>query len=309
MGGRIGIWRLVSGVCVVWLEMEQQGDDVASWWPWNVFEVLVSCYGDVMEDITEILEFKTSRDRYGNNGMIDLTGVSVSSGEIFLEGNKSWESNIVDSDNTGDGGKIAGENTSMPKRYLVKLLEELGEMLPSEAEKYFRMFVDEKDDMLYLCLAEYPKHFAMIARIKRLSKYHAKIICDEKVVHILIEDETLIIQAQVMEQKSDEKRLENIPVVRDFPDVFLEELPGLPPVRQIEFQIDLIPRALPVAHAPYRLAPSEMQELSNQLQELADRGFTRPSTSPWGAPVLFVKNKGGSFRMCIDYREFNKLTA
>nr|GEZ52788.1 putative reverse transcriptase domain-containing protein [Tanacetum cinerariifolium] len=77
--------------------------------------------------------------------------------------------------------------------------------------------------------------------------------------------------AQVMEKKSDEKRLENIPVVREFPDVFPEELPGLPPVRQVEFQIDLIPGATSVARAPYRLAPSEMQELSNQLQELADR--------------------------------------
>nr|GEX03845.1 putative reverse transcriptase domain-containing protein [Tanacetum cinerariifolium] len=113
--------------------------------------------------------------------------------------------------------------------------------------------------------------------------------------------------AKVMEKKSDEKRLENIPVVREFPDVFPEELPGLPPVRQVEFQIDLPPGTTPVARAPYRLAPSEMQELSNQLQELADRGFIRPSTSPWGAPVLFVK-KDGSFRMCIDYRELNKLT-
>ncbi|GJZ67543.1 reverse transcriptase domain-containing protein, partial [Tanacetum coccineum] len=76
----------------------------------------------------------------------------------------------------------------------------------------------------------------------------------------------------VMEKKSDEKRLEDIPVVREFPEVFLEDLPGLPLVRQVEFQIDLIPGAAPVARAPYRLAPSEMQELSNQLQELADRG-------------------------------------
>nr|GFB31269.1 putative reverse transcriptase domain-containing protein [Tanacetum cinerariifolium] len=105
-----------------------------------------------------------------------------------------------------------------------------------------------------------------------------------------------------MEKKSDKKRLENIPVVREFPDVFPEELPGLPPVRQVEFQIDLIPRTTPVARAPYRLAPSDIQELSNQLQELADRGFIRPSTSPWGAPVLFVKKKDGSFRMWIDYR-------
>ncbi|GJU49646.1 putative reverse transcriptase domain-containing protein [Tanacetum coccineum] len=114
--------------------------------------------------------------------------------------------------------------------------------------------------------------------------------------------------AQVMEKKSDEKRLEDIPVVREFPKVFPEDLPGIPPVRQVEFQIDLIPGAAPVARAPYRLAPSKMHELSNQLQELAHRGFIRPSTSPWGAPVLFVKKKDGSFRMCIDYQKLNKLT-
>nr|GFA70309.1 putative reverse transcriptase domain-containing protein [Tanacetum cinerariifolium] len=105
-----------------------------------------------------------------------------------------------------------------------------------------------------------------------LSKYHARIICDEKVVHIPIDGETLIIRAQVMEKKSDKKRLEDIPVVREFLKVFPEELPGLPPVRQVEFQIDLIPGVAPVAQAPYRLAPLEMHELSDQLQELADRG-------------------------------------
>ncbi|GKF19576.1 putative reverse transcriptase domain-containing protein, partial [Tanacetum coccineum] len=90
---------------------------------------------------------------------------------------------------------------------------------------------------------------------------------------------------------------------REFPEVFPENLPV-----QVEFQINLIPGVAPVARAPYRLAPSKMQELSNQLQELADRGFIQPSTSPWGAPVLFVKKKDRSFRMCIDYRELNKLT-
>ncbi|GKA52385.1 putative reverse transcriptase domain-containing protein [Tanacetum coccineum] len=83
---------------------------------------------------------------------------------------------------------------------------------------------------------------------------------------------------------------------------------GLPLARPVEFHIDLIPRAAPIARAPYRLAPSEMKELSEQLQELSDKGFIRPSSSPWGAPVLFVKKKDGSFRMCIDYRELNKLT-
>ncbi|GKB69529.1 putative reverse transcriptase domain-containing protein, partial [Tanacetum coccineum] len=89
------------------------------------------------------------------------------------------------------------------------------------------------------------------------------------------------------EEKSEKKRLEDVPIVRDFPDVFPEDLPE---------------------QEPYRLAPSEMKELSEQLKELSDKGFIRPSSSPWGAPVLFVKNKDGSFRMCIDYRELNKLT-
>ncbi|GJR74886.1 putative reverse transcriptase domain-containing protein [Tanacetum coccineum] len=112
--------------------------------------------------------------------------------------------------------------------------------------------------------------FDVVIGMDWLSKYHARIICDEKVIHIPINGETLIIR--VMEKKSDKKRLKDIPVVREFPEVFPEDLPGLPPVRQVEFQIDLIPGAAPVARAPYRLAPSEMQELSNQLQELADRG-------------------------------------
>ncbi|GKC15216.1 putative reverse transcriptase domain-containing protein [Tanacetum coccineum] len=141
--------------------------------------------------------------------------------------------------------------------------------------------------------------FDVVIGMDWLSKYHARIICDEKVIHIPINGETLIIRgdqsktrlnliscikteryisrgcqvfiAQVMEKKSDEKRLEDIPVVREFPEVFPEDLPGLPPICQVEFQIDLILGAAPVARAPYRLAPSEMQELSNQLQELSDR--------------------------------------
>ncbi|GKC80009.1 hypothetical protein Tco_1130783 [Tanacetum coccineum] len=93
----------------------------------------------------------------------------------------------------------------------------------------------------------------------------------------------------------------------DIPEVFLDDLPGLPPPRQVEFRIELVPGDVPVACAPYRLAPSEMKEFSQQLQELLENGFIRSSSSPWGAPVLFVKKKDGSFHMCIDYRELNKL--
>nr|GEW30990.1 retrotransposon protein, putative, Ty3-gypsy subclass [Tanacetum cinerariifolium] len=126
--------------------------------------------------------------------------------------------------------------------------------------------------------------FDVVIGMDWLSKYHANIICDEKFVHIPIN------------------------VVREFPDVFPKDLPSLPPVRQVEFQIDLILRVAHVACAPYRLPPSEMKELSDQLQELADQGFIRPSTSPWIAHVLFVKKKDGSFRMCINYWQLNKLT-
>ncbi|GJW71226.1 putative reverse transcriptase domain-containing protein [Tanacetum coccineum] len=186
--------------------------------------------------------------------------------------------------------------------------------------------------------------FDVIIGMDWLRRCHAVIVCDEKLVQVPYGNETLTfcgnessneresrlavisyskaqeymakgcqvflaqISAKKEEDKSEGKQIKDVPIVRDFPEVFPEDLPGLPPARPVEFQIDLIPGAAPVARAPYRLAPSEMKELSEQLQELSDKGFIRPSSSPWGAPVLFVKKKDGSFRMCIDYRELNKLT-
>nr|GFC12175.1 putative reverse transcriptase domain-containing protein [Tanacetum cinerariifolium] len=184
--------------------------------------------------------------------------------------------------------------------------------------------------------------FDVIVGMDWLKTYHAVIVCDEKIVCVPFENETLIIRCdgsnngnqlniisctktrkyllkgypvflanittKTIKDKSKEKQHEDVPIVRDFSEVFPEDLPGLPPTRQVEFQIDLIPGAAPVARAPYRLGPFEMKELSDQLQELSDKGFIRPRSSPWGAPVLFVKKKDGSFRMCIDYRELNKLT-
>ncbi|GJS04288.1 putative reverse transcriptase domain-containing protein [Tanacetum coccineum] len=186
--------------------------------------------------------------------------------------------------------------------------------------------------------------FDVIIGMDWLRRCHAVIVCDEKLVQVPYGNETLTfcgnessngreswltviscskaqeymakgcqvflaqISAKKEEDKSEGKQIKDVPIVQDFPEVFPEDLPGLPPTRPVEFQIDLIPGAAPIAQAPYRLASSKMKELSKQLQELSDKGFIRPSSSPWGAPVLFVKKKDGSFRMCIDYRELNKLT-
>ncbi|GKB73689.1 putative reverse transcriptase domain-containing protein, partial [Tanacetum coccineum] len=137
------------------------------------------------------------------------------------------------------------------------------------------------------------RSFDVIVGMDWLSKNKAKIVCHEEVVRIPLE--------------GDEPELSEISIVRDFTNVFPEDLSGLAPQRQVEFRIDLIPKATPVVKSPYRLTPSEMQELFEQLQELQDKDFIRPSHSLWGALVLFVKKNGGSMRMCIDYRELNKL--
>ncbi|KAL0546911.1 hypothetical protein IC582_016830 [Cucumis melo] len=124
----------------------------------------------------------------------------------------------------------------------------------------------------------------------------------------LLNQGTWGILASVVDTREADVSLSSEPVVRDYPDVFPEELPGLPPHREVEFAIELEPGTVPISRAPYRMAPAELKELKVQLQELLDKGFIRPSVSPWGAPVLFVKKKDGSMRLCIDYRELNKVT-
>ncbi|GJT99954.1 putative reverse transcriptase domain-containing protein [Tanacetum coccineum] len=159
--------------------------------------------------------------------------------------------------------------------------------------------------------------FDVIIGMDWLSNYKAEIVCHEKVVRIpLPDDKVLRVLGErpkekarlLMSVKASDKKKKEIVVVRDFPEVFSNDLSGLSTIWEIEFQIELTPGATPVAKSPSRLAPSELEELSGQLKELQDKGFIRPSSSPWGAPVLFVKKEDGSFRMCIDYRELNKLT-
>nr|GEX38764.1 putative reverse transcriptase domain-containing protein [Tanacetum cinerariifolium] len=132
-------------------------------------------------------------------------------------------------------------------------------------------------------------------------------LLDGKVLRVLGEkpDEKM---RQFKSDKAKVKKQREIVVVRDFPEVFPNDLSGLPHIQEIKFRIELILEAVPVAKSLYRLAPSKLEELSGQLKELQEKCFIRPSSSPWGAPVLFVKKKDGSFRMCIDHRELNKLT-
>nr|GEZ82556.1 hypothetical protein [Tanacetum cinerariifolium] len=147
--------------------------------------------------------------------------------------------------------------------------------------------------------------FDVIICMDWLVNHDAVIVCGEKPVSI--SNEVVIFLAHVTEKKPKEKRLEDVHVIHDFLEVFPDDLLGLPPSRQVEFRIDLVSGAAPIARAPYRLAPSEMRELTVQLQELLEKGFICPSSSSWGAPVLFIKKKYGSFQMCIYYRELNKL--
>jgi hypothetical protein len=105
-----------------------------------------------------------------------------------------------------------------------------------------------------------------------------------------------------------EKILQDVPVVCEYPDIFPDELLGMPPDQDIEFMIDLVPRIGPIAKRPYKMVADELAERKKQLQELMDKGFIRRSASPWGSPVLFVKKKDGSMRMCVDYRSLNVVT-
>jgi hypothetical protein len=104
------------------------------------------------------------------------------------------------------------------------------------------------------------------------------------------------------------KALEDIKVVSEFPDVFLEDLPGMPPDGDIEFSIELIPGTDPISKKPYRMDVKDLAELKKQIEELLSKWFICPSSSPWGAPTLFVDKKDGSRRLCIDYRSLNEVT-
>ena len=181
------------------------------------------------------------------------------------------------------------------------------------------------------------REFDLILGMDWLSKHQAIIDCDKKTIMLRCSDQSEVIVhgvrfgamsivilamqarrllrkgceaflALVLNSKRGQIELENIMVVKDFPDVFPEELLGIPLVREVDLSIEILPGTAPTSRAPYKMAPTELKELKIQLQELLDKGFIRPNVSPWGAPVLFMKKKDGILRMCIDYQQINKVT-
>ncbi|GJX68164.1 putative reverse transcriptase domain-containing protein [Tanacetum coccineum] len=264
--------------------------------------------------------FPTLKNRGNGNG----NGVAQGRAYALSEGDASPDSNVI----TGtfllnNRYAIILFDTGADRSFVSTTFSALINIAPTTLENHYDVeLADGKiirvNTIIRGCTLNFMNHpfnidlmpvplgsFDVIIVMDWLTKYHGVIICDEKIgcdvflVYVTMKED---------KDKSEGKRLEDVPIVRDFPKVFPKDLPGIPPARQVEFQIDLVPGAAPVARVPYRLAPSEMKELAEQLQELSDKGFIRPNSSPWGAPVLFVKKKDRSFRMCIDYRKLNKLT-
>ncbi|EOY03208.1 Uncharacterized protein TCM_017838 [Theobroma cacao] len=146
--------------------------------------------------------------------------------------------------------------------------------------------------------------FDVISEMDWLSPCHASVDCYHKLVTFDFPGYSIVVR----DTQAKVGNVSQVSVVKEFVDVFPDELPGLPPEREIKFCIDLILDTRPISIPPYRMAPTELKELKDQLEDLLDEGFIRPSVSPWGTPVLFVKKKDGSLRLCIDYRQLKKVT-
>ncbi|KAA3484731.1 Transposon Ty3-G Gag-Pol polyprotein [Gossypium australe] len=151
--------------------------------------------------------------------------------------------------------------------------------------------------------------FDIILGMDWLTTHDVTVNCGKKYIELRCENgDTLCAESDEQDRSpvENELKIESVQIVCEYPDVFSKELPRLPPIREVEFGIELAPGTAPISIAPYRMAPTKLKELKAQLQDLTKKGFARPSCSPWGAPVLFVKKKDGSMRLCIDYRNIEE---
>ena len=147
-----------------------------------------------------------------------------------------------------------------------------------------------------------------------MSKYEGNIDCASRLIFLTTPEKKRIKYVSRLKPKRTQVNSltgvvqEEVPVVKDYPDVFPEELPGMPPDREIEFLIELLPGTGPISKRPYRMPANDLEEVKKQIKELLEKGYIRLSSSPWGAPVLLVKKKDGTLRMCVDYRSLNEVT-
>ncbi|XP_057250763.1 uncharacterized protein LOC104884646 [Beta vulgaris subsp. vulgaris] len=242
------------------------------------------------------------------------------------------------------GATVSCVSNSFVKKANLSLSSPLRTLISLPSSENYPCYVEYRDVTISLLGTNLPAdlkefsttEFDVILGMDWLSKYHAHMHCrDQKVTlrspcskrisysGVVLKKGVKIVSALKMpklrqngehvflcmvKDLTQEVKLEDILVVLEYPDVFPDELLGIPPERDVEFSINLTPGTAPLSKSPYRIAPAELQELKTQLQELINKGFIRPSVSPWGAPNLFVGKKDGSMRLCIDYRELNKVT-
>nr|GEY49867.1 hypothetical protein [Tanacetum cinerariifolium] len=267
--------------------------------------------------------FKKNCPKLKNNGNANGNGEARGKAYVLDEGDSNPETNTI----TGMfllNNRYASSlfDTGADRSFVSTAFSALLNIAPTALDNHYDVeLADGKiigvNTLLRGCTLDFLNHsfnidlmpvplgsFDVIIGMDWLREYHAAQQylskgCDVFLAHVTTKE---------AKDKSERKQLEDVPIVRNFPEVFPKDLSGIPPTRYVEFQIDLVPGAAPIARAPYWLAPAEIKELTDQLQENSDKGFISPSSSPWGAPVLFVKKKDGSLHMCIDYRELNKLT-
>nr|GEW91436.1 putative reverse transcriptase domain-containing protein [Tanacetum cinerariifolium] len=296
-------WRILLKLVSVWKEGRKEGREVANGRPWAEVKQMMTdefCPTKEVQRLEDKLRHLKLRDINIAAYTKRFNDLALLCPDAVLNEKKKVELYIK-----GFPEIIKGETTSsipvtlneaVPDKSFVDIkFSHLIDIKPVKLNSSYEVeLADEKKNKTLVV-----KNDSGVSRLKVISCIKAR---------KYIERGSQLFIAQVTEKEPVKKQLQDLPVIYNFPQVFLDDLPGLPPPRQVEFKIELIPGAAPVARAPYRLTPSEPKELSDQLKELFEKGFIRSSSTPWGAPVLFVKKKDRSFRMCIDYRELNKLT-
>ncbi|PKA55800.1 RNA-directed DNA polymerase like [Apostasia shenzhenica] len=197
--------------------------------------------------------------------------------------------------------KITIKDRIFPSKLIIVPITEFDVILGIDWLSLYRVIIDCREKKVKVCISGSSDvvYYGQGSRVQLISALQA---------HQLVRSGCEAYLMVMLDAKADLTELQSVPVVKEYADVFPEDLSGLPPDGEVEFSIELVPGTGPISKVPYRMATAELLELKTQIQEMLDKNYIRPSTSPWGAPVLFVKKNDSSLRMCIDYRELNRVT-